>query len=562
MSLKIVKATTTFCVGCLLAFALYLSFSALPAYADNEADPTTPAVIEQTEGTWQKTASGWKYLTSEDAQTGFVKVSGKVYYLDPSTGIMKTGWLKLDNDWYYFNNSGAMATGWKKVKGIWYYLEPANGKMAKGKHAINGATYYLAASGAMKTGWNKEDGIWYHYKKSGAMTTGWLKSGGKWYYLDPANGKMATGKYKAGNSWYISNSSGAMYANKWVKLSEGWYYPNASGALKTGWLKTGGKWYWLQPEKDGLMIADALTTVKNVRYSFTSSGAMRANCQVKLENNEYGYAASSGAISTIGAYEGDKVILKDVQGETLTGWQKIGGTWFYADANGVMQTGWVKTGGKWYWLASSGAMATNTWVDGGKYYVGSDGAWVQVNIIKDFRSQFSHGTKTAKHQKYIVIHDTEGGGTPQNVIAGWASNGRRVAAHFVIGKDGTIVQCVPLDQIAHHAGYGNRGHNAKFGVAEDGRDDMKGTTPIGSYCPDYGMNSYSIGIELIHRGSSGEAYPKAQLEALNKLIAHIDSYYGFESTIIDHKTWRIGNSDTSKEFAKYLANYRDHRTYN
>ncbi|MFR3890374.1 MAG: N-acetylmuramoyl-L-alanine amidase, partial [Eggerthellaceae bacterium] len=262
------------------------------------------------------------------------------------------------------------------------------------------------------------------------------------------------------------------------------------------------------------------------------------------------------------AYEGDKVILKDAQGKTLTGWQKIGGTWFYADANGVMQTGWVKTGGKWYWLASSGAMATNTWVDGGKYYVGSDGTWVQVNIIKDFRSQFSHGTKTAKYQKYIVIHDTEGGGTPQNVIAGWASNGRRVAAHFVIGKDGTIVQCVPLDQIAHHAGYGNKGHNAKFGVPEDGRDDMKGATPIGSYCPDYGMNSYSIGIELIHQGSSGEAYPKAQLEALNKLIAHIDSYYGFESTIIDHKTWRIGNSDTSKEFAKYLANYRDHRTYN
>ena len=115
MSLKIVKAATTFCVGCLLAFALYLSFSVLPAYADNEADPTTPAVIEQTEGTWQKTASGWKYLTKAGEAHGFIKEKNKTYYLDPSTGIMKTGWLKLDNDWYYFNNSGAMATGWKKV---------------------------------------------------------------------------------------------------------------------------------------------------------------------------------------------------------------------------------------------------------------------------------------------------------------------------------------------------------------------------------------------------------------------------------------------------------------
>lgn len=33
-------------------------------------------------------------------------------------------------------------------------------------------------------------------------------------------------------------------------------------------------------------------------------------------------------------------------------------------------------------------------------------------------------------------------------------------------------------------------------------------------------------------------------------------YYGFESTIIDHKMWAIGNSDTSSDFAGYLENYR------
>lgn len=55
--------------------------------------------------------------------------------------------------------------------------------------------------------------------------------------------------------------------------------------------------------------------------------------------------------------------------------------------------------------------------------------------------------------------------------------------------------------------------------------------------------------------------PKAQLEALDSLIGYIDTYYGFESQIIDHKAWRSGNSDTSKEFSRYLANYQDHRTY-
>lgn len=56
--------------------------------------------------------------------------------------------------------------------------------------------------------------------------------------------------------------------------------------------------------------------------------------------------------------------------------------------------------------------------------------------------------------------------------------------------------------------------------------------------------------------------PEAQLEAIDGLIAYIDAYYGSESTIIDHKMWRSGNSDTSAEFATYLANYRDHRTHN
>ena len=116
----------------------------------------------------------------------------------------------------------------------------------------------------------------------------------------------------------------------------------------------------------------------------------------------------------------------------------------------------------------------------------------------------------------------------------WDGNGAGVAAHFVINKDGSIVQCVPLDSITHHAGFGDTGHNEAYGVEDESRDDKEGTTSIGSSFADYGMNSYSIGI---------------------------DAYYGFESEIIDHKAWRTGNSDTSPEFAEYLANYQDHRTH-
>ena len=68
---------------------------------------------------------------------------------------------------------------------------------------------------------------------------------------------------------------------------------------------------------------------------------------------------------------------------------------------------------------------------------------------------------------------------------------------------------------------------------------MKGTKDAPSWAQDYGMNSYSVGIEMVHVGGEG-AYPEVQLEALDDLIAYIDAYYGTESTIIDHKAWRSG----------------------
>ncbi len=184
----------------------------------------------------------------------------------------------------------------------------------------------------------------------------------------------------------------------------------------------------------------------------------------------------------------------------------------------------------------------------------------QLDIVQDLRPGLSHGEKGTAYQKYIVLHDTEGDAPAASVIDWWDGNGTYVGAHFVVNKDGTIVQCVPMDEIAHHAGFGDTGHNQLYGVEDESRDDKRGTSPIGSWAADYGMNAHSVGIEMVHVGGSG-AYPEAQLEALDALIAYIDSYYGFESEIVDHKAWRTGNSDTSPEFSTYLENYKTTRTH-
>lgn len=184
----------------------------------------------------------------------------------------------------------------------------------------------------------------------------------------------------------------------------------------------------------------------------------------------------------------------------------------------------------------------------------------KLSITEDFRESFVHGDKGPAYQKYIVLHDTEGDSSPKSVVDYWDGNGNLVAAHFIVGKDGSIVQCAPLDTIIHHAGFGDTGHNQLYGVEDESRDDKLGTVSVGDWAADYGMNSYSIGIEMVHVGGSGD-YPQEQLAALDGLIAYIDAYYGFESKIIDHKAWRTGNSDTSPEFADYLASYQAYRTH-
>ena len=297
--------------------------------------------------------------------------------------------------------------------------------------------------------------------------------------------------------------------------------------------------------------------------------------------------------------DGEAWYYLDDDGAPRTGWTRTLDGWFYLGSDGAMATGWLRYAGSWYWLGHMGRMHRNEWArDGGHwYYLGEDGrlrtgwlwdegswyhlhegrdallgAWdggsapnhaqlrARLHIQEEFHAEFAHGEKGAAYQRWIVLHDTEGEGAAINVVTWWLMTGEGVATHFVVGRDGTIVQCVPLDQIAHHAGVGNKECEERFGVADSPRDDAYGEPNPYPWPVGRGMNAWSVGIELVHRGG-GLPYTEAQLTALDGLIAYIDAYYGFESGITDHKAWRIGNSDTSPEFAAYLRNYQDHRTY-
>ncbi len=79
----------------------------------------------------------------------------------------------------------------------------------------------------------------------------------------------------------------------------------------------------------------------------------------------------------------------------------------------------------------------------------------------------------------VVLHFT-GGDTAEGAIAHWEKLDVASSAHFVIDRNGSVTQCVPLNRIAWHAGESS--HRAWTGEIRNG------------------LNEFSLGIELVNPG--------------------------------------------------------------
>lgn len=132
----------------------------------------------------------------------------------------------------------------------------------------NTGWWYKHSDGSYtKDGWEKIDGCWYLFNSKGYMTYSWQYSnGGNWYYLGSNNdGSMKTGWVLTGGKWYYMNSDGAMQVG-WQKIDNEWYYFNNTGEMCTGWIKDNGKDYLLY--SSGIMVHDT----ELYGYKFDSNG--------------------------------------------------------------------------------------------------------------------------------------------------------------------------------------------------------------------------------------------------------------------------------------------------
>jgi N-acetyl-anhydromuramyl-L-alanine amidase AmpD len=113
----------------------------------------------------------------------------------------------------------------------------------------------------------------------------------------------------------------------------------------------------------------------------------------------------------------------------------------------------------------------------------------------------------------IVVHDTKSPGvTTAAAIARWfARPDARVSAHYVIGKAGEVVQCVPDVARAWHAG----------------PSQLAGRRRV---------NDFSVGIELVNDETNHDPFTDAQYRSLALLTADLMTRYKVPFTrIVGHR---------------------------
>lgn len=302
----------------------------------------------------------WRYEAGWWPSDCFLTIGGVEYYFD-SEGYAATGWRYLSDGWHLFSGSCAHLKGWAATGGHWFYLDET--------------------SGSMKTGWVLVNHNWYYLDGSGAMQTGWLLLGNTWYWLEPS-GLMATGFRLVNGSLYHFSESGSMNSG-WFIYDGAWYCSNASGEIRTGWFYNGSSWYLLDSNNNGAMLEGFQAVNGSIYYlDPDSGGALKCNAWVFSQDENVYYACNSGAIVLSGVKDGAGAIkLRDPEGKPVAGWywSSAAQMWFYANSDGVLQRGWRIVDGRWYHLDNdSGAMNTGWFLDndGTWYYLMSSGQMV------------------------------------------------------------------------------------------------------------------------------------------------------------------------------------------
>lgn len=226
--------------------------------------------------------------------------------------------------WHYYGKNGKAAVSkWQSVNDQWYYFND-QGQMLTGMITLEDGTYYLGDEndGIMKTGWiqleNETDDpeqthSWYYFDKNGRMVENQIDKKIDGFYYTFVDGVMQTGWFKLPAAEGATPSEAAANTESSDQSAAGYqYYDPEDGKRVNGWktiegisgLSTEGELYTFYFKNGAPFCAGKgleLFTVDAKKYAFNTKGEMQTGLQVvDLEDGQIAnfYFGTDGVMKT------------------------------------------------------------------------------------------------------------------------------------------------------------------------------------------------------------------------------------------------------------------------
>ncbi|EEM95405.1 pre-toxin TG domain-containing protein [Bacillus thuringiensis] len=308
--------------------------------------------------------------------------------------LSKVGWVKENENWYYYQKDGSKQTDNITLDGIEYSFFK-DGRLFQGRKQVGKDDLYYSEPGKLKTGWSFSATSWSYLKdgkyvtgtftyqgkpfeinKYGDMEKGWitLRSAVKRIYPKPETKFLFKSKpVKDGDVLEVISKQGLWYQVKYqgevgyVRIFESvvigespvrsWDVTkeatNLSHFMIAEYHKDPEKYFPpnIQKKFDKQLDSDLALLANGLKWIDQLKEALYLD-------NKQGWVQEEG-----------KWTYYKKDGQRITGFQAIDGKRYYFGTDGFMQTGWLHTNGSDYYLGTDGVMQTGVQhIDGKIYY--------------------------------------------------------------------------------------------------------------------------------------------------------------------------------------------------
>ena len=340
--------------------------------------------------------------------TDAASVNGKLYFFDPSTGLLRNSWVNMGQGveaWCWAGPDGAAISGWFKTPdGKTWYADPehSNRVVMGGIHIDDKYYFFDHSNGLVTHGWigGGDDGEWAWIETVGSVYSGWKHMpNGKWFYFDPKDPyhRMLVGVIQISSGTYYIDESAGMTSNDWVQLPNGgWAWAQSSGAFASGWYTTpNGKTWYFDPSDPQHPAIIAETEINGQSYYFDSGYGLLKNGWVHRADGSWSWAGESGVLQS--------------------GWKHMpNGKWFYFDPKDPyhrMLVGVIQTSSGTYYIDESAGMTANNWVqlpEGGWAWAQSSGAFASGWYTTPNGKTWYFDPAKPSHPAYTGEHTIDG----------------------------------------------------------------------------------------------------------------------------------------------------------